>query len=203
MPYNLSLKYQHPCCHWYLKFQFNPAFLRQFSIMSSPIKTEVSHNTRGVEKRQRSSSRLNRKHQGVHAKRSVSSKDSQISKILKSSTSTGKPKLEALHSPNKGDPTIIKSHGDSDNSKSKSSSKVSFWGSPALSAGIEALFTALDLSDNSKSLIISMNLCNMKNMIQLSNLDQHDVSELSSCKDLRDSSFQDTIMKVLFLGKCF
>ena len=61
----------------------------------------------------------------------------------------------------------------------------------------------MDLSDNAKSLIISMNLCNMKNMIQLSNLDLHDVSNLFSRKGLRDSNFQDTIIKVLCLGKCF
>ena len=54
-----------------------------------------------------------------------------------------------------------------------------------------------------KSLIISMNLCNMKNMIQLSNLDLHDVSNLFSRKGLPYSAFQDTIMKVLWLGKCF
>ena len=61
----------------------------------------------------------------------------------------------------------------------------------------------MDLSDNSKSLIISMNLCNMKNMIQLSNLDLHDVSNLFFRKDLCDSTFQNTIIKVLCLGKCF
>ena len=118
-------------------------------------------------------------------------------KILKSSPSTGKPKLETLHSPSKENPTVIKSYEDNDNRKSKSSSKVSFWGSPDLSVGIEALFTAMDLSDSSKSLIISMNLCNMKNMIQLSNLELHDVSNLFSSKDLHDSTFQDTIIKVL------
>ena len=51
-----------------------------------------------------------------------------------------------------------------------------FWGSPDLSVEIKAIFTTMDLSDNSKSLIISMNICNMKNMIQLSNLDLHDLS---------------------------
>ena len=80
---------------------------------------------------------------------------------------------------------------------------MSFWGSPDLSPGIESLFNAMDLSDNSKSLIIFMNLCKMKNMIQLSNLDLHDVSNLFSRKDLCDSNFQDTIMKVFCLGKCF
>jgi hypothetical protein len=40
-------------------------------------------------------------------------------------------------------------------------------------------------------------------MIRLSNLDFEDVSNLFSRKDLRDSVFQDTIIKVLCLGKCF
>ena len=163
---------------------------------------EVSHDPREAEKRQRRSSRLNRKHQGVRAKRSVSSKDSKVPKILKSTPSTGNPKLETLHSPSKENPTVIKSYENSDNSKSKSSSKVSFSGSPDLSVGIEAVFAAIDLSDSSKSLIISMNLCNMKDTIQLSNLELHDVSNLFSCKDLRDSTFQDTIIIVLCLGKC-
>ena len=48
-----------------------------------------------------------------------------------------------------------------------------------------------------------MNLCSMNNMIQLSNLELHDVINLFSRKDLRDSTFQDTIIKVLCLGKCF
>jgi hypothetical protein len=40
-------------------------------------------------------------------------------------------------------------------------------------------------------------------MIQLSNLDFEDVSNLFSRKDLRDSVFHDTIIQVLCLGKCF
>jgi hypothetical protein len=48
-----------------------------------------------------------------------------------------------------------------------------------------------------------MNLCNIKNLIQLSNLDLENVSNFFSRKDLRDSAFQDTLMKVLCLGKCF
>jgi hypothetical protein len=35
------------------------------------------------------------------------------------------------------------------------------------------------------------------------NLDLDDTSNLFSCKDLRDSDFQDTIVKVLCLGKSF
>ena len=136
--------------------------------MSSPTKSDVSHDPRETEQRQIRSYRKNRKHQGGHAKRFVTSKDSKMPKIFKSSSSTGKPKLETLHSPNQGNPAVIKSHEDSDSSKSKSSFKVSFWGSPDLFPGIESLFNAMDLSDNSKSLIISMNLCNVKNMIKLS-----------------------------------
>jgi hypothetical protein len=48
--------------------------------------------------------------------------------------------------------------------------KCPFWGSPELSPGIEKLFDAMDLCENSNSLIISINLCNIKNMIHLSNL---------------------------------
>ena len=48
-------------------------------------------------------------------------------KIVKSSSSTEKPKMETLHSPNQGISAVVKSHEDSDNNKSKSSyiSKVS------------------------------------------------------------------------------
>jgi hypothetical protein len=50
----------------------------------------------------------------------------------------------------------MKDHeGDSDSNKIKSSSKMFFWGSPDLSLGIEKLFDALKLWDNSKSFIIS------------------------------------------------
>jgi hypothetical protein len=64
-------------------------------------------------------------------------------KIVKSSSSTEKPKLETLYSPNKSSPKVIKSHEDSENSnsKSKSSSKMSFWSSPDLLPGIEKLFS--------------------------------------------------------------
>jgi hypothetical protein len=80
---------------------------------------------------------------------------------------------------------------------------MSFWGSPDLSPGIESLFNEMNLCDSSKSLIITINLCTIKNMIQFSNLDLDDISTVISRKDLRDSSFQDTIIKVLCLGKCF
>jgi hypothetical protein len=40
-------------------------------------------------------------------------------------------------------------------------------------------------------------------MIHLSNLESDEYSSLFSRKDLRDSSFQDTIIKILFLVKSF
>jgi hypothetical protein len=126
-------------------------------------------------------------------------------KIVKSSSSTEKSKLETLYSPNKGSPKVIKSHEDSENSinKSKPSSKMSFWGSPDLSPGIEKLFSVMNLCDDSMSLIISINLCNIKNMINLSNLELDELSSLFSRRDLRDSSLQDIIIKVLCLVKSF
>jgi hypothetical protein len=126
-------------------------------------------------------------------------------KIVKSSSSTVKTKLETLYSPNKGSPKVIKSHDDSENSinKSKSSSKTSFWGSPDISPGIEKLFNLMNICENSKSLIISINLCNIKNMIHLSKLQLDELNSLFSLRDLRDSSFRETIIKVLCVGKSF
>jgi hypothetical protein len=48
-----------------------------------------------------------------------------------------------------------------------------------------------------------MHLCSIKNIIQLSNLDLHDLGNMFSRQDLRDSVFQDSIIKVLCLGECF
>jgi hypothetical protein len=126
-----------------------------------------------------------------------------LPEIVKSSSSTEKDKLEILYSPNKDSPKVIKSHEDSENSESKSSSKMSFWGSPDPYPGIEKIFNAMNLCENSKSLIISINLCNIKNTIHLPNLELDELSSLFSRRDLRDSSFQDTIIKVLCLGKLF
>jgi hypothetical protein len=69
--------------------------------------------------------------------------------LVKSSSSTEKTKLETLYSPNEGSPKVVQNHEDSDNSKSKSSSKMSFWDSIDLSPGIEKLFSAMNLCDNS------------------------------------------------------
>jgi hypothetical protein len=52
-----------------------------------------------------------------------------MTKIVKSSSSTEKDKLETLYSPKKGSPKVIKSHEDCENSKnqSKPTSKMYFW----------------------------------------------------------------------------
>jgi hypothetical protein len=99
--------------------------------------------------------------------------------------------------------TVTESHEDSHSNNSKLSVKASFWGSPDISSGIEKLFEVMGLYDKSKTLIISMNLCSIKNMIQLSNLDLHDCGNMFSRQDLRDSVFQDSIIKDICLGKCF
>jgi hypothetical protein len=61
----------------------------------------------------------------------------------------------------------------------------------------------MNLCDNSKSLIISINQCNIKDVIHLSNLELDELSSSFLRRDLRDSSFQDTIIKVLCLGNSF
>jgi hypothetical protein len=61
----------------------------------------------------------------------------------------------------------------------------------------------MGLDEKSKSLIISMNLCCIKNMIQLSELDFHDVVNLFPRQDLHESVFQDSVIKVLYLGRSF
>jgi hypothetical protein len=98
--------------------------------MSSSTKSEVSHDPRDIEPRQRRSSRLNRKLPGSHSRKSYTPMEAKMPKIVKSSSYTEKAKLETLYSSNKGSPKVIKSHEDSENSnnKSKSSSKISFWG---------------------------------------------------------------------------
>jgi hypothetical protein len=146
---------------------------------------------------------LNRKHTGGHSRKSSTSMEAKMPKIVKSSSSTEKAKLETLYSTNKSFSKVIKSHEDSENcnNKSKSSSKMSFWGSPGLSPGIEKLFNAMNLCDNSNLLIISINICNIKNMIHLSNLELDELSSLFSHRDLQDLSFQATIINVLCLGK--
>jgi hypothetical protein len=84
--------------------------------MSSSTKREVSHDPREIEPKHRRSSRLNRKPTGSHSRKSSVSTETKLPKIVKSSSSSEKAKLETLYSPNKGSPKVIKSHEDSENS---------------------------------------------------------------------------------------
>jgi hypothetical protein len=58
------------------------------SIMSSSAKREVSYDQKEIEPRQRRSSRLNRKHSGSHSRKSSTSTEDKMTKIVKSSSST-------------------------------------------------------------------------------------------------------------------
>ena len=70
-------------------------------------------------------------------------------------------KLESLSNPNNERLTVIKSNEDSESNKTKLSSKI--WGSPDFSPGIERLFNAMELYEQIRNLLISMNLCSIKN----------------------------------------
>jgi hypothetical protein len=72
--------------------------------MSSSTRREVSHDVRKIELRKRRSSRLNIKHPGSHSRKSSTSTEAKMPKIVKSSSSTENSKLEILYSPNKGSP---------------------------------------------------------------------------------------------------
>jgi hypothetical protein len=143
--------------------------------MSSPKTKGATPNPREVDQAPRRLTRTMKKQPGSHprrpqerqAKRPVTTKDVKMPKIVKSPSSYQKQKLDILHSSKKTNPTVIKSHEDSPSIKSYLSSKKTFWGSLDISSGIENLFDAMGLYEKSKSLIISMNLCNIKNMIQL------------------------------------
>jgi hypothetical protein len=79
---------------------------------------------------------------------------------------------------------------------------VSFLASPDLSSGFEDLLKSIDIKDNSRSLIISLNLCSIKNKIQFFNLDLYEVVNLFSRQVSRDSAFQDcadTLFKTMGL----
>jgi hypothetical protein len=142
-----------------------------------------------------------RRPQELQPKRPFTSKDVKMPKAFKSASFSQEQKLDILNQPKKSNPRVIKSHYDSHSHKSNSSSKKSFWGSPDISSGIENLFALMGLFEKSKSLIISMNLCSVKNIIQLSELDLHEVGNLFTGQDLRDSVFQDSIIKVSCLGQ--
>jgi hypothetical protein len=139
----------------------------------------------------RNSSRIRNKQLMQTSMRSFSSKESRAPKIIKSLSSSEKSKLASLHTPKKGS----HKNDDSDDSKSISSSKILFCGYPDLSRGIEKLFELIKLHEDSMLLLTSMDLGNDRNMIQLSDQELHDVTSIFSRQDLRDSSFQDSIIK--------
>jgi hypothetical protein len=55
--------------------------------MSSSTKREVSHDPREIKPKQRRSSRLNRKHPGSHSRKSSTSMEAKMSKIVNLSSS--------------------------------------------------------------------------------------------------------------------
>jgi hypothetical protein len=75
--------------------------------MSSSSKTEVSHDPREIEPRQRRSPRLSRKHSSSHSRKYSTSTEANMPTIVKSYSYTEMTKLETLHSPNKGSPKVI------------------------------------------------------------------------------------------------
>jgi hypothetical protein len=64
--------------------------------MSSSTKREVSHDPGEIEPRQRNFSRLNRKHPGSHSRKSSTSTEAKMPRIVKSSSSAEKSKQETL-----------------------------------------------------------------------------------------------------------
>jgi hypothetical protein len=104
-------------------------------------------NPRDVDQGRRRSTRTNKKHPGDQArktedrqtKRSISSRDTKMPKIIKSTSSIEKQKLDILPNPKKVNPMVTKSHEDSHSNNNKASAKASFWSSPDISSGIEKL----------------------------------------------------------------
>ena len=97
--------------------------------MSSPTKRGVIQNPRGADQELRRSARINKKQPGGHVrrpegsqtKRYISTKDTKMPKIVKSASPAENQKVDTLRSHRKDDTTVIKSHEDVHNSKSKSS----------------------------------------------------------------------------------
>ena len=153
---------------------------------------QVSHHPRDTIQAPRFSSRLKNKWILQTSKRSVRYKGYKAPKIIKSLSSFEKSKLAKPRTPETGS----WKKDDSDESKSNSLSKMSFWGSLDLSIGVEILCKLTKSNEDASFLIMSMNLCNVRNMIQLPDQDSHDVASLFSCHDLSDPIFQDSIIKL-------
>jgi hypothetical protein len=91
------------------------------NIMSSPTKRGATQNPRDVDQGLRSSTRTNKEQPVEHArkteirqtKRSISSRDTKMPKIIKSASSIKKQRLDILLNHKKDYPTVTKSHQDS------------------------------------------------------------------------------------------
>jgi hypothetical protein len=66
---------------------------------------------------------------------------------------------------------------------------MSFWGSPYLYVATDELLKVIKLNEDSKFLLISMDLGNNENMIQLPDQDLYDATSPFPRQDLRDSDF--------------
>jgi hypothetical protein len=132
--------------------------------MSSRSTKEVFHDLRDTMQVPRISSRLKNKEALQTSRRSVSSKESRAPKIVRLSPSLEKSKLTKLRTPKKGK---CKDYNNAKDSNSNSTSKMSFCGSPDLSVGFENLFKLTKLNEDTRRLIVSMNICNNRNMIHI------------------------------------
>jgi hypothetical protein len=102
--------------------------------MSSPTKRGVTQNQKDLDQGLRRSTRINKKQPDDHArktedrqtKRPISSRNTKMPKIIKSTSSIEKQRLDILPNPKKDNPTVTKSHQDSHSNNSKLSAKASF-----------------------------------------------------------------------------
>jgi hypothetical protein len=72
-------------------------------------------------------------------------------KIINSTSSIEKQRLDILPNPKKVNPTATKSHENCHSNNSKASARASFWGSPDMSSGIEKLLEVMGLYNKSKT----------------------------------------------------
>jgi hypothetical protein len=72
-----------------------------------------------------------------------------------------------------------------------------FLGFSRVVGGVERVFKLTKLHEDANFLIISIDLCNVRNVIQLSDQFLHNVTSLFFHQDLINPNFQDSIIKVL------
>jgi hypothetical protein len=88
--------------------------------MSISTKREVSHEPTEIEPDKDGLQDQAEIIRVIHSRKSSTSTKDKLYKIVKSSSSAEKPKLETLYSPNKGSPKVIQNHEDNENSNNKS-----------------------------------------------------------------------------------